>query len=566
MNFINAFLLSIFLKPAGLFERLGVDIIKLKSLLNCKLIMDDRQPFSFGQSRQRQTNEPVNNTTWLALGTYFIMGLIFIMFFFFGESVIVHFTAFFSMYMVMLTLSLIVDFTRVLIDVRDNFIILPKPVNERTFLVARILHIAIHISKMAIPLCLPAAIVAIIQHGIGGLAAFIIAALLSTVFSIFLINATYLAILHFSKPEKFKSIINYLQIGFTILIFGSYQLLPRLIDKGVLENVDLNGLVWVNALPPYWFAALWQIVITPVWNINLFIGAFLAICMPVAGIYLVVKFFAPAFNQKLSLISGSSDSVPSLLSTGKIKPTWGDKISAKITKPGPEKMGFDFTWRMMLRSREFKMLVYPGIGYLLVFFVVFSFKGDGLQTSSYLISNPENQIGILAVLYSPALLMMSATSHIHLSQSWKASWIYQMSPAEKPGHIISGSIKAVIAQFMLLPFLIIGIAGIALNGITIIPAFLMAVAMQTMVLYLIITINNKSLPFSHPITKSGGDGTSIAFGIMALILIGLMALLHWLIFSYTWIMLAVTVTALLITWQLQKQIVNTLWMKINFAK
>ncbi len=566
MNFINAFLLSLFMKPAGFYKRLGVDITKLKSLLTCKLIMDDRQPFSFGQSRQKETKEPVNNSTWLALGVYSLMGLLFIIFFFFGESPILHFTAFFSIYIVMLTLSLIIDFTRVLIDVRDNFIILPKPVNDRTFLVARILHIAIHISKMAIPLFLPAAIVVIIQHGIGGLAAFLLALLLATVFSIFLINATYLAILRFSKPEKFKSIINYLQIGFTILVYGGYQLLPRLINKSLLEKFDLNELPWINAVPSYWFASLWQMVTQPVWIPNLIIGSFLAIGMPVAGIYLVVKVFAPAFNQKLSLISGTSDNAPTLLSKGKKSLSWGDRISKWITSPGPEQMGFDLSWRMMLRSREFKMQVYPGIGYILVLLIVFMFQKNNLYASSFLINNPENRFGILVVLYSPALLIMAAASQLHLSQSWKASWIYQMSPAQKPGQIINGSIKAVIAQFMILPFLLIGISGISLNGVAMLPSLLLSAGMQTMMLYLVSLINNAYLPFSQPITKSGGDGTSVANGILAMIIIGIIVFIHWGIFSNIWLVLTLAVVSLSITWLIHKRITNKPWRRISFAK
>lgn len=566
MNFINAFLLSFFLKPAGIYRRLGVDVNKLKSLLTCKLIMDDRQPFNFGQSRPRQTGEPVNNSTWLALGIYLLMGLLFIIFFFIGESAMLHFTAFFSVYMVMLTLSLIVDFTRVLIDVRDNFIILPKPVNDRTFLVARIIHIAIHISKMAIPLSLPAAIVTIVQHGIGGLAAFLAAALLATLFSIFLINATYLAILRFSKPEKFKSIINYLQIGFTVLIYGGYQLLPRLINKSVLEKLDLNEFGWINLVPSYWFAALWQMLSDPLWNANLLLGTMLAVCMPVAGIYVVVKVFAPAFNQKLTLISGTSEDRTSLVSTGKTSPSWGDKISAWITKPGPEKMGFDLSWRMMLRSREFKMQVYPGIGYMLVLLVVFTIQGKGFHASSFDLNNPENRFRILVALYSPALLVLGAASVLHLSPAWKASWIYQMSPSDRPGQIISGSIKAVIAQFMVLPFIFIGIAGVALNGVGMLPSLLMAVAMQTMMLYLVSLINNQYLPFSQPITKGSGDGTSVAYGIMALILVGVIGFFHWLIFSYTWLLLTLTGVSLFIIYLIHKLIINKPWKRIRFAK
>ena len=38
----------------------------------------------------------------------------------------------------MLAMFLITDFSHILIDVKDNFIILPKPVSSQTFLVARL--------------------------------------------------------------------------------------------------------------------------------------------------------------------------------------------------------------------------------------------------------------------------------------------------------------------------------------------------------------------------------------------------------------------------------------------
>ncbi len=566
MNFINAFFLFLFLKPAGVYKRLGVDIIKLKALLTCKLIMDDRQPFSFGQSRTNAENEPVNNTTWLSIGVNFLMGLLFINLFFFGKSPILHFTSFFSVYLVMLTLSLIVDFTRVLIDVRDNVIILPKPINDRTFLFARILHIAIHMSKMAIPISLPSAIIVVLQHSVGGFIAFLFTVLLATVFSILLINATYLAILQFSKPEKFKSIINYLQIGFTILIYGSYQLLPKLINKSVLENLDLNALPWINAVPSYWFAALWQMLTQPAWNTNLIIGTILGLSMPVAGIYLVVKIFAPAFNQKLSLITGTSDRAPALDSSGKKKPGWGDTISKWITSPGPEQMGFDISWRMMLRSREFKMQVYPGIGYILVLVILILFKETNLSLSSFVISNPENRFGILVALYCPTLIIMAAASQIHLSPSWKSAWIYLLSSTSKPGYIISGSLKAVMAQFMLFPFLLIGISGIFLNGVTILPSLLFSAGMQLLMLLLVNLINKAYLPFSQPITKSGGNGASFTSGILAIIIIAIIVFIHWSIFYYNWLMLGLATIIFFLIWLMHKNIITKPWKKIVFAK
>jgi len=62
-------------------------------------------------------------------------------------------------------MTLIADFTAVLIDVRDNFIIIPKPINDKTFVLSRLLHIFIHLCKSVIPMCLPALIMLAVQNG-----------------------------------------------------------------------------------------------------------------------------------------------------------------------------------------------------------------------------------------------------------------------------------------------------------------------------------------------------------------------------------------------------------------
>lgn len=566
MNIINSFLLNLFLKPLFIYRRLGADIVKLRAMLTYKLIMDDRQPLGFGIASMARKNEPVNNTTWLSIFIYLLMGLVFTMFFFFGKDLILQGTVFFGMYIVMLTLSLIIDFTRVLIDVKDNFIILPKPVDERTVLMSRIVHIAIHLSKMLIPLSLPATVVVCILHGAGSLPGFLLAIILATLCSIFLINATYLFVLHVSKPEKFKTLINYLQIGFTILIYGSYQLLPRLFNRTMIESLNLNNLAFANAIPSYWFAALWQFISGSSNNTNMLIGSLMAFIMPGIGIYAVVKVFAPTFNQKLTLIANSTSGETIISGASKPTPKWGDRLSSWFAKSGAEQMGFDFSWRMMLRSREFKMQVYPGIGYIVVLLLVLGLDGDGFKATSYLINKPENRFGILAFLYSPALLIMATSSTIHLSPSWKASWMYRVSHIQYPGKVLCGSIKAMLTQFMMIPVILIGLVGLTINGMTFIPLWIMAVALQIMLTYLVSIFFIDYLPFSQPPVKGGNDGNTVGKGIIAIFLIGVLVFIHLFIFYNPWIMVVIATLSSLAGWALHNKIKKTTWKTVKFAK
>ncbi len=62
---------------------------------------------------------------------------------------------FLTIWVVILALTLISDFTDVLIDVRDNFILMPRPVNARILAVSRLLYIMIYLLRLLISFILP---------------------------------------------------------------------------------------------------------------------------------------------------------------------------------------------------------------------------------------------------------------------------------------------------------------------------------------------------------------------------------------------------------------------------
>src|ERR1700712_2420618 len=175
MNFINKLLLKLTLLPGHLYQRLGINTSQLKSILTIKLIMDDRRPNTFQQFQQKKSGKPV---TFATLGTMLIsalMGLFFLVTFSIGKDYVNHLTFYFFIYIVLLSSTLISDFTSVLIDVRDNYIILPKPVNDKTVVIARLLHIFIHICKIVLPMVLPGVIMMFIKHSIAaGITMFIL--------------------------------------------------------------------------------------------------------------------------------------------------------------------------------------------------------------------------------------------------------------------------------------------------------------------------------------------------------------------------------------------------------
>ena len=204
MNVFDKFFLRLFLLAGPLLQKMNVNMDHLKAILVAKLTMDNRRPAAFQQMRRSREKKELNQATLKTMFVSLVMGLMFLFSFALGNDITTQLTVFFSMFIFMLAATLITDFTSVLIDTRDNLIILPKPVNDATFVTARLLHIAIHINKLLLPLALPSLVAVIIIKGFGTIVPFILMILFATLLSIFLINAVYILILKITTPAKFQ--------------------------------------------------------------------------------------------------------------------------------------------------------------------------------------------------------------------------------------------------------------------------------------------------------------------------------------------------------------------------
>ena len=538
----------------------------LEAILTVKLMMDDRRPSSFHQMRKQQNNkkEISNATLWGMLSSLF-MGLFYLMVFTMSDDYTTNLTLFFTLFVVLLSLTLITDFTSVLLDVRDNFIILPKPVNDRTFVLSRLLHIIIHISKMVLPLSIPTAIFITAQKGFPGLLLFMPLVILVTLFTVFLINAFYLLILKITTPEKFKNIISYIQIAFAIVIYAGWQVLPRMIAKSN-EDFNISKYKWMKLLPTYWFANAWNSIYTLSFNSTSIACILLSTFTPIVSLWIIIKYFAPSFNQKLTLItSGSAEThLPKQTKESFGKKKYSEWWAKLITKSGTERMGFLFTWKMMMRSRDFKMKVYPGIGYMIViiFVMLFREKNFSLSKMSAAIAGQTSsgRIFILLIIYFSSLMILTALGGIVMSDKYKAAWIYFITPISKPGEIIAGSIKAVTIMFFFPLAIIALIASTGFIGFSVIPNMILAISNQLFIITIMSVSSVKYLPFSTTIYKP--NFLSVIKNFAMLIIGGSVGVIHFFIYPHTWLVLVLIPISLTATYFLFATVGKYSWGKI----
>ncbi|MBZ5858732.1 hypothetical protein [Flavihumibacter profundi] len=565
MNKISRAFYTLVLLPRRLYESWGINTGQLALILRYKLIMDDRRPNTFQQTRGRVKKEGISNAMLGTMLMALVMGMINLIAFVLGKDDITHFSFFFLAFLFLLASVLITDFTSVLIDVKDNMILLPKPVNDRTILMAKLLHILVHLIRVILPMSLPAIIYNGMATGWWAALSLFSLVLLASLFAIFLINAVYLLVLKIMSAEKFKSFIAWFQVGFVIFIYGGYQVFLRLTDRSEFQQFSIAENPFVRIFPPYWFGRAWT-TLNGSANTGGWFFLVLSVITSLGSIWVVISILAPAFNQKLSMIN-SSGAEPQALSTvnyykqsTKRKPL-PELLVGLLTRDAITRAGFLFTWRWTNRNRGFRMRVYPTIGYLVIWVILMFLPrtGDQAEGSAKMMGD---SFGFIFLLYMSSFIIISAIQQIAIADEYKASWVFYSYPVGKPGSIIQGSFLSMVCKFFLPLAFLLFVGGIVWKGWEILPNLLLGLSNQLVICCTILLLGRKSLPASRPPVMKDKSGNFLR-GMMMMIITGSTGLMHFLVYKFIAVVLLLTVLSILANWLLIKKIGEISWAEIK---
>jgi ABC-2 type transport system permease protein len=509
---MNDWILRLVMACKTLWIRLGANPDQLEAILRVKLTMDDRKPYTaFGQTQPQKQKKVVRKRSLLTTILFLVVGCFYLAVFATAMDTFTSLVLYFLAFMAILALSLITDFSNLLIDVRDNYIILPRPVSPQTILVVRLLHILIHLSRIVLPMSLPALVyLSITQGPVGGLV-FFVDVVFATLLCIFLICAVYLIILRFTTAERFKNIIGGIQVVFTIVVFGSYYIVPRMIGELQLSQAMVLGHRFLDAAPPLWLAALWTVLVHPGGQVHILYGLGAAgLLLPPLSIWCVVRFLGPAFDRKLGALgAGSGSQKAPVTSDGRRKkgPALYQLVSRWVTLGNAEATGFGIAWLLSARNRDFKLKVYPSFAYVFFYFFFYGVMGGRGHSSlrDKWMHLPDTKMYIL-LIYMSSLAMISAISNLVYSEKYKAAWVYYVSPIKAPGKIQVGAVKAMLVKYFI-PFYL-GATAFAFYiwGIAVLPDMLLGLANVTWFGMLLGYIYLKKLPFSAHMTAEQGSG------------------------------------------------------------
>lgn len=519
-----------------IFLKLDIDYDMMRRILKLKLTMDSRRmPPIFNGSKVKKEGNQFTKSLWI----YGFFGLLLLTpFLFLGDNFLFSLSIMFSSMFVILMTSMISDFSAVLLDIRDKNILQPKPISNRTINAAKMMHIFIYIflltgSFVVIPL-----IVSIFKFGPLFALLFLVEIGMISCLTVIFTAFIYLFVLRFFSGEFLKDVINYVQIFLAIGMAVSYQLVGRIFDIVNLQ-IDYGFAWWHLFLPPFWYAAPFELIFNNNHSLYIVLFTILAVLVPIMAFFLYVRLM-PTFENYLSKLQ--SDSKRKKKKARMLTLFW----SKILCRTNDERAFYKFSSIMLKEERELKLKVYPMLGFAVIFPFIMLFNNLRMSSFEELSKGNSFMIIYFALIFVPSVILL-----LEYSNYYKAHWVFYVAPSRSRGLVYSATLKAAIINYFLpiliplsLIFLWIFSTRILLDLVIV---FLVAILLTVVSYWMFI---KDPFPFSNEPKQAQESSMIKVFGSM--FLVGIMAVIHMIvtIFSLEWLYILVLIICIFISWKL----------------
>ena len=544
----------------------GVDFEQLIAIVGIKLTMDNRRnnaTFLRGKSNeQKESNNRFSTTLLVYLGLGLFVSLYVVVI----DLPMVSMSIFNGFIMVMLAMTLITDYSSVLLDTSDNTILLPRPVDSRTLFTARLTHIALYIGQILCATAIVPSIVVGSKYGVIVVLVFLMTAVMSALFALFMTSIIYLIVMRLTTAERLKDIINYLQIAMAVFIFAFYQLMPRLFEIKDIENVTFEPSWWSFLIPPMWMGGTVDAVITGNFDAVHLLLILLCFVIPVLGLVEMNRSFSTFFSDKIAGLSTEYDATETPPSVS--KPISGDlstKLAPYLTASPVERGAFQLVWKQLSRDRKLRLRLYPQFAYFFVMIIVLLFsifrQSGGFEA---LLEELPNTKWYLLFIYMGSTGLSASLALVPYSDDFKAAWVYYALPIEKPGDVLLASLKAQVIKFFLPFYAILSLVLFAIWRLTVVDDVIFGFLNVLIIALIYSLINDPLLPFSEESNTQAQSGNFVR-GLLSFIIFILVAGFHYLATLMPYLIWGLIPVQFFVIYLMMKKYRNTDWIDVNKA-
>lgn len=494
----------------GIFIRAGVDFERMLAIVTVKLTVDNRIDRS-------GRNKKTSNALWRQGVLLGISGAVFFVFGMVDSSFEIPLLLFHSYLLLMLMMSFMMEYSRLLFNQNDNHILQHLPVTSKTILVARLVTMLSYMFFLSGCMSVIPAIVIVFWQGLMSAGLFIISVFLNTLFTLLLANVIYLGVMRFISVEKFVRVMSYVQVILVAGVAMSYQLVGMVVRNFQVDM--LHPETWVYFTPPFYFVALTTIVKQP--SIPVLILALSGIAGVVLLGFITVVYLAPYFSVKIGKID---EHALESKARKKGKERWLHGLARVFARTPLQISGFVLGWRLTRDNLRFRQGILPMIIYTIFLALFFIYQGsrDGIGGAGYYMP-----------LYMVSMVAIGVQMHMAIMEKGDLLWLYRSKPLARPGALILGSYKALYVKYYLPVYVLLSVVFIVRLDWIILPDLLFILAMSTFVSYIYLWFSGMLFPFSKE-RGTMNSGRNILRIVILMFILSVIGGLHALSMRLSW--------------------------------
>jgi ABC-2 type transport system permease protein len=364
----------------------------------------------------------------------------------------------------------------------------------------------------------------------------------------------YQLCLRYFGRERLEGLMTAAQVIISVAAVLSGQILPQIVFRAnLIGDVGLTSW-WIGLLPPAWFAGF-----DDAFAGSSAVGSWLlaALAVTVTGFVLWIAFgkLARDYETGLQMLNETVSSRTRKRNSRRWLDTFVDWPPLRWLLRDPvTRASFLLSAAYLVRDRDVKLRIYPGIAPMLVVPVIFLMQGrdQGGFGGGFGVAFAGGYLGLVPLL---------ALNMLQYSQQWQASDIFRAAPIHGPGPLCHGARRAVMV-FLALPVLAIsGVVAWLMQNDTSQLLLLIPGAIAVPIFALIPNLGGRAIPLSVPTeeAKSTGRGLMMIAIIPVSMAISGLAAFSWATGWFWWLVLVETIVAIGLYLILRRWVTNAYW-------
>lgn len=375
-----------------------------------------------------------------------------------------------------------------------------------------------------------------------------------------LVVLVYELCLRWFGRERLDGLMTTAQVVVSVAAVLGGQLMPRLTMAGVGKTTGSGGPpLWGVCLPPMWFAGFDDAIAGGGGRIAWILAGIA--CVATAGV-LTLAFgrLSRDYESGLKALAEASPRKPKRGGGGR----WIGALTRMVPfrwwlRDSVSRAAFVLSLAYLLRDRDVKLRVYPGVAPILALPLIFIFQGRG--------GAGQNAGGMPLAFCGMYLGMVPAMvlGMLKYSQHWQASDLFRMTPILGPGQLCHGARRAVIV-LMLLPaaVVLVVVACFAASGLD--QLMLLLPGLILLPVYAMVPcLGGNAVPLSHPVeeAKSAGRGLHMVAMMMVSGVFAGVGALAWSQGWFWWLVLGEAILTACVYAGMRASVSNSRWKPID---